>query len=88
MEGDTLESLSRLSIDLLEFLRTEDYEKLLNIADSFPEYYCRDNQFDVIVKVNGEDCYCNSDILTKYFSGYVQNNFKVIENFFIEERLI
>jgi hypothetical protein len=64
MESDTLESLSRLSIDLLEFLYKEDYERLLNIADSFPEYYCRENQFDVIVKVNGEDCYCNSDILS------------------------
>ncbi|PKC00673.1 hypothetical protein RhiirA5_427846 [Rhizophagus irregularis] len=86
MEGDTLESLSRLSIDLLEFLYKEDYQRLLNIADSFPEYYCRENQFDVIVKIDGEDCYCNSDILSSrssYFRTALSHDYVVKKGSYI-----
>ncbi|RIA83414.1 hypothetical protein C1645_743063 [Glomus cerebriforme] len=86
MEGDTLESLSRLSIDLLEFLHRESYERLLDIADSFPEYYCRKNQFDVIVKVGGENCYCNSEILSSkssYFRTALSQYYFVKEGSYI-----
>jgi len=86
MEGDTLESLSRLSLNLLEFLNTGDYEKLSSITDSFPEYYCKDNQFDVIVKVDGEDCYCNADILSSqssYFRTALSNYYVTKEGSFI-----
>ncbi len=80
MEDDTLDSLSRLSLDLLNFIQTEGYEKLLDITDSFPEYYSRENQFDVIVRVDGEDYYCNSDVLnsqSSYFRTALSNSYVV-----------
>ncbi|CAG8542716.1 14163_t:CDS:2 [Acaulospora colombiana] len=70
-----LESLSRLSIDLLNFLESGDYERLVDITNSFPEYYCR-KEFDLIVRVgegpDAEDFYCNSDVLRSR-SRYLQN---------------
>ncbi|CAI2191569.1 2493_t:CDS:2 [Funneliformis geosporum] len=82
MEDDTLEALSRLSLDLLNFLQTQDYENLLSITDSFPEYYSKENQFDVIVRIDGEDYYCNSDVLisrSSYFRTALSQNYAAKE---------
>ncbi|RIB12133.1 hypothetical protein C2G38_2101746 [Gigaspora rosea] len=68
-----LESLSRLSLNLLDYLQNNDYEYLSLITDSFPEYYSR-KEFDVTLKVGQlpdvEEFYCNSDVLisqSQYF---------------------
>ncbi|CAG8480425.1 7583_t:CDS:2 [Scutellospora calospora] len=77
----SLETLSRLSLDLLDFLQKNGHERLSLIVDSFPEYYSR-TEYDVTIRVgqapNIEDFYCNSDVLieqSKYFRTALSHNY-------------
>ncbi|CAG8748972.1 7413_t:CDS:2 [Dentiscutata erythropus] len=76
-----LESLSRLSLNLLDYLQNNNYEHLSLITDSFPEYYSR-KEFDVTLRVGQspdvEDFYCNSDVLvsqSQYFRTALSHNY-------------
>ncbi|CAG8717908.1 12891_t:CDS:2, partial [Cetraspora pellucida] len=91
-----LETLSRLSLDLLDFLQNNDHECLTLIAESFPEYYSR-KEFDVTLRIGHlpdvEEFYCNSDVLTsqsQYFRTALSHNYitKDGDSIIIEEPMV